>query len=102
YAEVRGSFALVHQLQWESIAWICYRYHYFGRNSQVVADMHWIHKSAIVEFTQTKAYNSADGAQRSYAIKVLSGPHENRVEEANKFYTEVLDMFITLHGQHLA
>ncbi|KAG0043152.1 hypothetical protein BGZ83_011776 [Gryganskiella cystojenkinii] len=59
-------------------------------------------KNAWEEHKVNEYYNSTDGAQQSYAIKVLNGPHENRVEEANKYYTEVLGKFITLHEQHLA
>lgn len=65
------------------------KFHLMGKN-------HW-EEHKVNEF-----YNSTDGAQFAFGTKVLNGPAENRLEEANKYYTEVLSKFISLHEAHLA
>ncbi|KAF9956702.1 hypothetical protein BGZ65_002503 [Modicella reniformis] len=45
--------------------------------------------------------SSTDSAVTSFSIKIIQSPPEKRVEEANKFYAEVLTRFISVHEAHL-
>ncbi|KAF9954953.1 hypothetical protein BGZ72_004147 [Mortierella alpina] len=45
--------------------------------------------------------SSTDSASQMFRVKIIQGPAENRVEEANKFYAEVLPQFIAIHEEHL-
>ncbi|KAF9353102.1 hypothetical protein BGX34_011799 [Mortierella sp. NVP85] len=46
--------------------------------------------------------SSIDGALLAFGTKIVNGPVETRVEEANKLYTEVFPKFIAIHEAHLA
>ncbi|KAG0340375.1 hypothetical protein BG000_000066 [Podila horticola] len=46
-------------------------------------------------------YSNADAVLLSYHTRVVLAAAEVRLEEANKFYTEVLDKFIAIHEQHI-
>ncbi|KAF9917818.1 hypothetical protein FBU30_000508 [Linnemannia zychae] len=47
-------------------------------------------------------YSSVDGESTAHATKVIYNAAEKRVEEANKYFVEVLPKFIEIHEAHLA
>ena len=46
--------------------------------------------------------SSIDGVLLAFSIKILQGPPETRVKEADTLYTEVFPKFIAIHEAHLA
>ncbi|KAF9196770.1 hypothetical protein BGZ50_007015 [Haplosporangium sp. Z 11] len=68
--------------------YLAHKFHLFGKNAY--------------EQLQVDQYvSSTDAVINAFGVKIVSSPQEKRVEEANKFYTEVLSIFITLHERHL-
>ncbi|CAO3564470.1 unnamed protein product [Mortierella alpina] len=45
--------------------------------------------------------SSTDSLAQTFSVKIILGPAEKRVEEANKLYAEVLPQFIAIHEEHL-
>ncbi|KAF9992200.1 hypothetical protein BGZ79_003395 [Entomortierella chlamydospora] len=64
------------------------KFHLFGKNE-------YEHHKVEQFFTST------DSTQQTFSTKVLFAAPDKRVEEANKFYTEVLPKFIEVHEAHL-
>ncbi|KAF9100138.1 hypothetical protein BGX29_006778 [Mortierella sp. GBA35] len=46
-------------------------------------------------------YHSAEGLVQAFALHVVGASPEARVEEAQKFYSEVLAKFVAIHEEHL-
>ncbi|KAF9136542.1 hypothetical protein BGX30_011087 [Mortierella sp. GBA39] len=59
-------------------------------------------KNAYETHKVEQIFSSADGATQAFSQKVVSAAQDKRVEEANKYYVEVLPKFIGIHEAHLA
>ncbi|KAF9127777.1 hypothetical protein BGW39_005637 [Mortierella sp. 14UC] len=46
-------------------------------------------------------YHNAEGLIQTFALRVVGASLEARVDEASRFYTEVLAKFVTIHEEHL-
>ncbi|KAF9911020.1 hypothetical protein EC991_004892 [Linnemannia zychae] len=46
-------------------------------------------------------YHNAEGLVQAFALRVVGASPEARVDEANRFYTEVLAKFVEIHEGHL-
>ncbi|KAF9107507.1 hypothetical protein BGX29_006195 [Mortierella sp. GBA35] len=59
-------------------------------------------KNAYEHHKVEQYFSSADAVAQAFSSKVVGAAPDKRVEEANKFYVEVLPKFIAIHEAHLA
>ncbi|KAF9135246.1 hypothetical protein BGW39_003926 [Mortierella sp. 14UC] len=59
-------------------------------------------KNAYETHKVEQYFSSADGIAQAFGNKIIGASQDKRVEEANKFYVEVLPKFIAIHEAHLA
>ncbi|KAF8948171.1 hypothetical protein BGZ47_006134 [Haplosporangium gracile] len=58
-------------------------------------------KNAYEAHKVEQIFSSADGVAQAFSQKIIGTAQDKRVEEANKFYVEVLPKFIAIHEAHL-
>ncbi|KAG0081284.1 hypothetical protein BGZ90_009298 [Linnemannia elongata] len=46
-------------------------------------------------------YHNAEGLIQAFALRVVGAAPEARIDEANRFYAEVLSKFVSIHEDHL-
>ncbi|KAG0376721.1 hypothetical protein BGX24_007315 [Mortierella sp. AD032] len=58
-------------------------------------------KNAYETHKVEQYFSSADSVSQAFSQKIIGAAQDKRVEEANKFYVEVLPKFIAIHEAHL-